>query len=388
MATDAPSPRRRPLPAASPDPSAPQQVVLVLQGGGALGAYQAGVFEALHEAGIEPDWVIGTSIGAINAALIAGNAPAQRLDRLREFWRSVAFQDALPPWLDGLAPVQAWNRAAAVAQGVPGFFRPNPPAWLGPQWPLDEQAAGYYLTTPLHHTLAALTDARRLAASTTRLTVGAVQVQTGQMHYFDSRHAPVGLAQVMASGALPPAFAPVRVGDALYWDGGIYSNTPVEVVFDDQPRRSALVFSVQLWRPAGPAPHSMAEVATRQKDIQYASRAHSHLCRQAQLHHLRHVVRELARALPPAERQKPQMQALAAFGCGTVMHLMNLVAPRLPDEGADKDLDFNTARIQARWQAGLADGRRTLQRRPWLDPFDPMLGLVVHDGPGQTAGNI
>ncbi len=363
-------------------------VVLVLQGGGALGAYQGGVYEALHEAGIEPDWVIGTSIGAINAALIAGNRPAQRLDRLREFWQQVAFHGPRLPWLAAAGQHQAWNRAAAIVQGVPGFFSPNPPAWLGPLWPLDEQAAGYYLNDELQRTLSKLTDARLLAARSPRLTVGAVRVDSGQMHYFDSRDAPVDLAQVMASGALPPAFAPVRVGDALYWDGGIYSNTPVEVVFDDQPRRSALVFSVQLWRPAGAPPRNMAEVATRQQDIQFASRADSHLRRQAQLHHLRHIVRELARALPAAKRALPQMQDLAAHGCGTVMHLMNLVAPRLPDEDASKDLDFNADRIQARWQAGLEDMRRTLRRRAWDDPFDAMLGLVVHDGPGQTCSTL
>ncbi len=366
----------RPPPAAAP---APQQVVLVLQGGGALGAYQAGVYEALHEAGMEPDWVIGTSIGAINGALIAGNLPALRLQRLRDFWHTVAFKGLIAHWPEPPGQPTAWTSLSAMAQGIPGFFRPNPPAWLSPRLPLDESAAGYYLTDELRQTLTELTDAAVLDSGAPRLTVGAVRVVTGQMHYFDSRDAPLGLQQVLASGALPPAFPPVRVGEHLYWDGGIYSNTPIEAVFDDRPRCSALLFSVHLWRPEGELPQTMAEVNTRYKDIQYASRAESHVRRQAQIHHLRHIVRELADALPADARARPEMQRLAGWGCRTVMHLMNLVAPRLPDEDGSKDLDFNARRIAARWQAGLDDTRQTLARRPWLDPFDPELGLVVHE---------
>ncbi len=365
-------------PSASP---AAQPVVLVLQGGGALGAYQAGVYQALHESGFEPDWVIGTSIGAINGALIAGNAPGRRVERLRAFWREMAFKGPVAHWPAPPGQPTAWTSLSAVVQGIPGFFRPNPLAWLNPRLPLDETAAGYYLTAELRQTLTRLTDPVLLAGASPRLTVGAVRVDTGQMRYFDSRDAPLGLDEVMASGALPPAFPPVRVGDALYWDGGIYSNTPVEAVFDDHPRRSALVFAVQLWRPDGDAPRTMAEVGTRQKDIQYASRADSHLRRQAQIHHLRHIVRELAGALPAAVRARPEVQQMADYGCGTVMHLMNLVAPRLADEDGNKDLDFNADRIEARWQAGLDHTRRTLARRPWLESFDPMRGLVVHDDP-------
>ena len=379
------------LPTAKPGRAMGQPVVLVLQDGGALGAYQGGVYEAPHEAGIEPDWVIGTSLGALNAALIVGNRPAQRLDRLREFWQRVAFEGPKLPWLANTGQGQAWNRAAAVVKGVPGFFSPNPPAWLGPLWPLDEQAAGYYLNDELQRTLSKLTNMRPLAVGSPRLTVGAVRVDSGQMHYFDSRDAPVDLAQVMASGALPPAFAPVRVGDALFWDGGIHSNTPVAVVFDDQPSAQRTGVLGPALAPGGFAAAHMAEVATRRQDIRFASRADSHLRRQAQLHHLRHIVRELARALPAAKRALPQMQDLAAHGCGTVMHLMNLVAPRLPAEDASMALDFNADRIQARWQArwqaGLEDRRRTLRRRAWDDPFDAMLGLVVHDGPGQTCSS-
>ncbi len=388
MATRQPKTRARGTPGAQASadvradqclPVGDRQVVLVLQGGGALGAYQAGVYEALHEAGIEPDWVIGTSIGAINAALIVGNAPQRRVERLHGFWNTVAHKGlpALWPGLSGLPT--AWTTLSAVGQGLPGFFTPHHAAWLSPHLPLPEDATGYYDTAALHDTLGSLVETERLNANAPRLTVGAVNVRSGEMRYFDSREEALDLRHVLASGALPPAFPPVRIDDDLYWDGGIYSNTPVEAVFDDDPRRSSLVFAVQLWRPAGEAPHSMWQVTGRQKDIQFASRVNSHVRRQAQIHQLRHIVRELTSALPAAALARPGLREMAGYGCGTVMHLVRLVAPRLPDEDHTKDLDFNTSRISTRWQAGLADTRRAIAQQAWLAPVGPTDGLVVHD---------
>lgn len=376
---------KAPAPQAAPEcpnhggPVGQRQVVLVLQGGGALGAYQAGVYEALHEADIEPDWVVGTSIGAINAALIVGNRREQRMERLHAFWRTVAYEGLPAPWPGLLGLPAASTALLAVSQGLPGFFAPNPSAWLNAQWPLDEEAAGYYRTTALRDTLASLVDIERLNANAPRMTVGVVNVRTGAMRYFDSREEALDLPHVLASSALPPAFPPVRVGDELFWDGGIYSNTPVEAVLDDNPRRDSLIFAVQLWRPAGNAPRSMWQVIGRQKDIQYASRVDSHVRRQAQIHRLRHIVRELAAELPAAVRARPEVREMVSYGCGTVMHLMRLVLPRLPDEDHTRDLDFDAARIQMRWQAGLADARRMLATRSWLEPVDPMQGLIVHD---------
>ncbi|MEO6032072.1 MAG: patatin-like phospholipase family protein [Burkholderiaceae bacterium] len=356
-----------------------RQVVLVLQGGGALGAYQAGVYEALHEAGIEPDWVIGTSIGAINAALIVGNPPRRRVERLHAFWNVVAHKGlpALWPGLPGLPT--AWTMLSAVAQGLPGFFTPHHTAWLSPHLPLDEDATGYYDTAALRETLGARVDTERLNANAPRLTVGAVNVRTGEMRYFDSRDEALDLRHVLASGALPPAFAPVRIDADLYWDGGIYSNTPVEAVFDDNPRHDSLIFAVQLWQPAGEAPRTMWQVSGRQKDIQFASRVNSHVRRQAQIHQLRHIVRELTSALPAAALARPGLSELAGYGCSTVMHLVRLVAPRLPDEDHTKDMDFSTSRITSRWQAGLTDTRRAIAQQAWLAPVAATDGLVVHD---------
>ena len=371
--------RRTRAPGDQCPPSGDRQVVLVLQGGGALGAYQAGVYEGLHQAGIEPDWVIGTSIGAINAALIAGNRPEHRVQRLRDFWQTVAFKGlpALWPGLPGLP--NAFTMFNAVSRGLPGFFAPNHRAWLSPHLSLEEDDAGYYHTTELRDTLNSLIVPGLLNACAPRLTVGAVNVRSGAMRYFDSRDEPVAIDHVLASGALPPAFPAVPIGDELYWDGGIYSNTPIEIVFDDVARHSALVFAVQLWNSAGAAPSTMTQVNNRQKDIQFSSRIDSHVQRQAQIHRLRHIVRELVKELPEAKRARPEIEAMAGYGCGTVMHLMRLVAPRLPDEDHTKDMDFNTSRIQARWQAGIADAQRTIARRAWLEPIDATQGLVVHD---------
>jgi len=352
------------------------QVVLVLQGGGALGAYQAGVYEALCGAGTEPDWVIGTSIGAINAGIIAGNAPENRLPRLREFWKRVE-QDS------------PFGNFTTVASGIPAFFAPRPITWgAGTQARVGLDMASYYDTAPLRETLSELVDVRVLNEATTRLTVGAVHVRTSEMRYFDSRDQPLALDHIMASGALPPAFPAIRIAGEPYWDGGLYSNTPLEAVLDDHPRRDSVIFAVNVWQPTGPEPQSVWEVMGREKDIQYASRADSHIKRQKQIHRLRHVIRELTRHIPAEAKKTKQCEELASWGCATVMHVARLLAPALASEDYFKDLDFSPDGIRARWQAGIDDARRMLERAPWDDPIDPMEGLVVHELSRRTGEKV
>lgn len=357
----------------------PERIVLVLQGGGALGAYQAGVYQALHEAGLRPDWVIGTSIGAINASLIAGNAPDERLGRLRAFWRRVEHGEPARllgslPFLGG--PLATWM---TMLGGLDAFFRPNPRAFAGVHWPLGADHAGYYSTEPLRATLSELVDFERINRGDCRLTVGAANVRTARMHYFDSRDMAVDIRHVMASGALPPAFPPVRIGEELFWDGGVLSNTPVEAVFDDAPRRSALVIVVHIWNPDGPEPQSIWDVLHRQKDVQYSSRAHTHIQRQKQLHRLRHMIAELAARLPPEERSKPEVKEIAGYGCLTQMHVVRLLAPVMDGENHNKDIDFSPAGIRARWEAGYANTRDMIARAPWSAPADPLEGFVLHE---------
>ena len=357
----------------------PDRVTLVLQGGGALGAYQAGVYQALDEAGMRPDWVIGTSIGAINASLIAGNPPEKRLERLKGFWRGVE-QGFLPSLVAGM-PMFGSQVAnfMTMANGVEGFFKPNPLAFMNSLWPVGPDQAGYYRTNPLRRTLSDLVDFDLVNSGACRLTVGAANVRTAKMHYFDSRDMRFDVRHVMASGALPPAFPPIRIDDELYWDGGILSNTPVEAVFDDFPRRGGLVFVVHIWNPDGAEPETMADVLHRQKDVQYASRAHSHIQRQQQIHRLRHVIAELAARLPPDERAKPEVEEMAGYGCLTRMHVVRLLAPGLDGEGASKDIDFSANGIKARWAAGLKNTREVIARAPWNEPVDRLEGFVLHE---------
>ena len=375
----------KPTPEPSVDRDKIGQVVLVFQGGGALGAYQAGVYQALQEAGVEPDWVIGTSIGAINAALIAGNAPENRLARLRAFW----LQARHSPFTQLLGSHPFLGRelanAATTFGGVPGFFAPSPLAWMGqlvPQWP---GISSYYSTDALAATLEKLIDPELLNAKAPRLTVGTAHVQTGEMRYFDSRDERIDLRHVMASGALPPAFPAVRVDGELYWDGGILSNTPVEAVFDDNPRRNGLVFVVHMWAPNGPEPDSLWSVAARQKDLQYASRATSHIRRQRQIHKLRHVIATMAAMLPQEQRNSDAARELAAYGCLTQMHVVRLLAPPLQSDDHTKDIDFSPNGITSRWDAGYLDTTRVLSARPWNKSCDPLEGLLLHEA---RAGQV
>jgi NTE family protein len=360
-----------------PDQQPRERIILVLQGGGALGAYQAGVYEGLHEAGLEPDWVIGTSIGAINAALIAGNTRQARLTKLRAFWRKVEY--ALPAnMLAGLPSGGQMARMITVASGLQDFFTPSAAALLGPAWPVGAEAASHYSTAPLRKTLGGLVDFAHINTKEIRISVGAANVCTGQMHYFDSREHEFTLDHVMASGALPPAFPAVRVNGELYWDGGILSNTPLEAIFDDNPRRDALIFSVHVWNPAGPEPSTMGQVLTRQKDIQFASRSQSQIVRQQQIHKLRHVITELTHHIPAPERNGPALRELAAYGCVTKMHVMSLQAPMLDREDHLKDIDFSGAGIRARWAAGYEHARRAIAQSPWTEPADPLEGVLFH----------
>jgi NTE family protein len=345
----------------------PGQVVLVLQGGGAPGVYQAGAYHALHEAGIEPDWVIGTSIGAINGAIIAGNEVAQRLPRLQEFWRRL--ESPLPG---------PWSQIAPLLTGVPGFYYPNPAAAWGVDAEVGIERAALYSVDPLRKLLPGLIDFERVNSGMPRFTLGLVGVRDGQIRYFDSREETISLDHILGSSAVPPSFPAVRIDGESYWDGGIYSNTPIEVVFDDNPRKNSVVFAVQIWHSRGPEPESIAQVFMRQKDILFGSRSKSHIARQTQLHRMRHIVRELVSMLPKDRQGAPDVKALASWGCTTAMHLIEINAEPIDGETNARDYDFSRAAIQARWQAGYADTHRMIEQRPWNDPIDPIVGVSVY----------
>jgi NTE family protein len=353
-------------------------VVLVLQGGGALGAYQVGVYQALHEAGIEPDWVIGTSIGAINAALIAGGPREHRLTRLRKFWDLVEHRWPPTAAFAAMGMANLLPNAMTVLSGIPAFFKPSAHALRGARADVGVESAAYYSTEPLRETLGSLVDFGCIGDQGMRMTVGAVNANSGAMHYFDSRDRRLSVDHVMASGALPPAFPAVRIDGEPYWDGGIYSNTPIEAVLDDHPRRDSLIFAVNVWHQTGPEPKSIWEVMGRQKDIQFGSRADSHIARQKQIHRLRHVIQALAKALPASRKDDPDIHELAAWGCATTMHVAHLVAPRLPGEDHAKDIDFTPQGVRARREAGYSDTLDMIKRAPWNEAADPIEGVIEH----------
>ena len=307
---------------------------------------------------------------------------------MTEFWRRVS-HPPLQAFTAGLPFVGTMmSNWMTMMGGVQPFFRPQPGAFAGAHAPLGAERAGYYSTTPLRATLEGLVDFGRANAGPVRLTVGAANVRTGMMRYFDSRDMALDVRHVLASGALPPAFPAVRIDGDLYWDGGILSNTPVEVVFDDEPRRDAVVFAVHLWNPGGPEPQTIWQVMNRQKDIQYSSRALSHIQRQRQLHRLRHVIKELAMRLPDEVRALPEVRDMESYGCRTRMHVVRLLAPSLRGEDHQKDIDFSQAGIRARSDAGYADTRHMLETRPWDAAADPLEGFVLHECFATPAADV
>jgi NTE family protein len=247
--------------------------------------------------------------------------------------------------------------------------------------PVGAERAAFYSTKSLRSTLLNLVNIAHLPSSSTRLTAGAVNIRTGRMYYFDSRHMAIAVEHILASSALPPAFPAVRIDGDPYWDGGIYSNTPIEAVFDEYPRWSSIVFAVRLWHAGGPEPSSMWEVLNREKDIQFASRATSHVARQVQIHELRHVIRELVQHIPESERDAAEIKDLAGYGCGTIMHIIELQAPRPDGNGHNTNIDFTSKEIQA-WQSGFADARRAIEREQWELRVGPLVGVNVYEAGG------
>ncbi|CAH2601156.1 Patatin-like phospholipase family protein [Rhodovastum atsumiense] len=361
-----------------PDGDDRRRVVLVLQGGGALGSYQAGVFEALVEAGLQPDWVAGVSIGAVNGSLIAGNPPEQRLERLREFWLRITAPTALwprhgPPVLERLE--QRAGALGALLFGQPGFFRPRLPF----EWFTDTPPVSFYDTGALQGTLAELVDFERIARGPTRLTVGAVNVETGNQINFDSRHMRLGVEHVMASGALPPGLAVVEVEGEAFWDGGLVSNTPLQVVMDDAPREDSLIFQVDLFPARGPRPATLDEVLEREKDIRYSSRTRAGTKSASERQSLRLELTRFLDRLPAKLQRDPVAQHLRGLSCRARMDIVHLIyRPDVP-QGSQKDFQFDRGTMSRRWEQGLADGRRTLQAAPWRAPVPAGTGVRVFD---------
>ncbi len=345
-----------------------EECILVLQGGGALGAYQAGVFETLCAMYREPTWVAGISIGAINAALIAGNPPELRVARLHEFWRLLSSGLSLPGLATPVSVRESQNEASAaqvVLFGVPGFFAPRmPPAvWQAPGSP---GATSYYDTTPLKRTLERLVNFDLLNSGSVRLSVGAVNVRTGNFAYFDSAKQRIDVRHIMASGALPPGFAPVEIDGEHYWDGGLVSNTPLQYVLDLPGKRQRTVFQVDLFAARGPLPTTLAEVSEREKDIRFSSRTRLGTTNELDRQVMAQAAQRLIAKLPPALRNDPDVRALSQMRCESAVDVVHLIYRSKHYETQSKDYEFSRLSMKEHWAAGSADMAHTLLDPRWI----------------------
>ncbi|MDE2017775.1 MAG: DUF3734 domain-containing protein, partial [Hyphomicrobiales bacterium] len=364
--------------AAKPD----EPVALVLQGGGALGAYQAGAYEALSEGGFEPQWAAGISIGAINAAIIAGNRAKDRVAKLRAFWERVTSGVPGGPLFPGEWMRAAFSQASAAYAagfGAPGFFEPRvPPPLAGIDD--DPETASYYDTGPLRATLEELVDFDYLADGGPRLSVGAVDVATGNFAYFDGKSTRLRAEHVMASAALPPGFPAVEIDGAHYWDGGLVSNTPLQYVLEyDVPRRDWLVFQVDVFPARGAVPRNMDDVGRREKDIRYSSRTRMNTDVFKELQTLRRAARRLTAKLPKDLRDDPDAKLLAERGCDAAVTIVQLIHAREAFEGAAKDYEFSRLTMEEHWKAGRDDALRTLRHPKFTGRGKPAQGVATLD---------
>lgn len=355
--------------------------VLVLQGGGALGAYQAGAYEALAAAGRRPDWIAGISIGAINAALIAGNPPERRVERLHAFW------DRVTSRFPGKPPTEGdWARrmfadfgaASTLTTGAPGFFKPRfPPAMFAPDG--SPGALSVYDTAPLAATLVELVDFEFLNRAGPRLSVGAVDVATGNFAYFDSAEMDIGPEHIMASGALPPGLPGVTIGSRMYWDGGVVSNTPLQFVLDAEAHDPLCVFQVDLFSARGPLPRNLGMVAQREMDIRYSSRTRLTTDRFKELSDIAAAAKRLTGKVAEALRDDPDLEFLRGVGAGAPVTLVHLIHRKETFESQTKDYEFTQLSMRQHWAAGKIDVETALNHDDWKSRAIPSDGIEVYD---------
>jgi NTE family protein len=363
-----------------------ERIALLLQGGGALGSYQAGVYQALAEANLHPDWVAGISIGAINSALIAGNSPDKRVEKLREFWEAITTPPFGMPDLQWFQPkgefahsmVNQARSLGALLGGAPGFFKPRvPPPYFEPNGTIE--AISYYDVAPLTSTLERLVDFDLINAGTTRFSVGAVNVRTGNFVYFDSMTHQISPEHVIASGSLPPGFPATEIEGEYYWDGGLVSNTPLQWVLDSRPGQDTLAFQVDLWSSRGEFPCNLLEAETRQKEIRYSSRTRlaTNEFKKKQL--LRRATAKLLAKMPPDLLQTPEADILAAEADEKVYNLIQLIYRAKNYEGNAKDYEFSRRTMEEHWRSGYNDAVRTLRHPEVLQRPNGSDGVFTFD---------
>jgi len=354
---------------------------LILQGGGALGAYQAGVYQAMHEAGLEPDWVAGVSIGGVNGAIIAGNKPEDRLERLRAFWQKITDRRIWSFTPDGDDPRKlrnAWSSMTTTLLGQPGFFKPNVPnPWLSLRG--AQTSTAFYDSSPLRETLTDLVDFDRLNSKATRYACGAVNVTSGNFIYFDNHRHEIVPEHIMASGALPPALPMVHIGTDHFWDGGLVSNTPLQHVLENIGSADMLLFQVDLFSARGPLPRDMHEVLARQKDIQYSSRTRLVTDYFARQHRQDLLIRRILDKLDDAALDAEELAEKRRLSNLAKAAIVHLIYQQAAYESQAKDYEFSATSMREHWDAGYRDTERTLRRTDWISMMPADRGIVVHD---------
>ena len=368
--------------------------MLVLQGGGALGSYQAGAYQALCHHEFEPEWIAGISIGAVNAAIIAGNPREKRVERLKEFWEMVSSPVPWNPVTSGDRGRSLFNEtsAALIATfGVPGFFTPRlPPAPLWP--PGSPQSQSYYDTAPLRRTLERLVDFDRINDLTTRLSVGAVSVTTGNFKYFDNfefrkQRKKIGPEHIMASGALPPGFPSIEIEGEHFWDGGIASNTPLDYVLDAEIDNDLLIFQIDLFSARGPLPVSLLEAAEREKDIRFSSRTRMNTDKNREVHNARKALRDLMDKLPDDLKNDPSVEILCKAAKENTVTVVHLIYRSKNYESSSKDYDFSHVGMVEHWGAGERDVHLSMRHKDWFERPQSGETMVTYDLTGDGTEN-
>jgi NTE family protein len=371
-----------------------ERIALLLQGGGALGSYQAGVYEALADANLHPEWVAGISIGSVNAALIAGNPPEARVERLREFWEAVCTSPLGIPYFKSIEITDNLTRRFVnqtralniLLFGAPHFFTPRIPTPVF--WPSGRpDTVSHYDVSPLKATLERLVDFDRINAGDMRFSVGAVNVRNGNFTYFDSTTHHIGPSHVIASGSLPPGFPATVIDGEYYWDGGLVSNTPLQWVLDSRPRQDTLAFQVDLWNSDGELPHDLVETEVRQKEIQFSSRTRAATDQYKKAQKLRLAVADLIKELPDQLRGQESVKMLEAEADEKICNIVHLIYRAKKYEGIAKDYEFSRRTMEEHWQIGYNDAVRTLSHPEVLQRPDKMEGVRTLDftqGDGQA----
>jgi len=334
----------------------------------------------LAESEFEFDWVAGNSIGAVNASIVCGNPSEHRVEKLEAFWHEVTSELACTPWMWGANPRRIYSELAAAEiamVGAPGFFRPRLPTAF---WPFAaRQALSIYDTAPLERTLGGLVDFDYLNSKGPRLSVGAVDIETGNFKYFDSRTTRIDARHVMASGALPPGFPPVEIDGSFYWDGGLVSNTPLQYVMENADTQPLCIFQIDLFSARGVVPADIADVQQREKDIRYSSRTRLTTDRFRQLYDIRAAADRLAAKLPKELQADPDLAALRNTGPACPITLVHLIHRKEGFESNSKDYEFSRLSMTEHWAAGTADVIATLSHKDWKTRETTKDGLQVFD---------